>query len=331
MSLATRYMGLELANPVIVSSSGLTGSVEGIVRCAEAGAGAIVLKSLYEEQIHAEADAVLERSHLPTGYPEGRDHLELYSQEQAFERYLKLIREAKEAVSIPVIASVHCVSASGWTEYTRRIQAAGADALELNVFVLPMDIEREPRAYEKLYLDIVKGVRRNVSVPLALKIGPYFSGLAHTALELSWRVDALVLFNRFYRLDIDIEELRVVPAEPFSDPQECVIPMRWIAILAGQIECDLAASTGVHDGASVVKQLLAGATAVQVCSALYRHQDIGYLGTILDGVTDWMARHRFARVADFRGLLSQAKNTDPQAFERVQFMRETADRGLTSS
>ena len=234
MSLATRYMGLELANPVIVSSSGLTGSVAGDRACAEAGAGAIVLKSLYEEQIHAEADAVLERSHLPTGYPEGRDHLELYSQEQAFERYLKLIREAKEAVSIPVIASVHCVSASGWTEYTRRIQAAGADALELNVFVLPMDIEREPRAYEKLYLDIVKGVRRNVSVPLALEIGPYFSGLAHTALELSWRVDALVLFNRFYRLDIDIEELRVVPAEPFSNPQECVIPMRWIAILAGK-------------------------------------------------------------------------------------------------
>jgi dihydroorotate dehydrogenase (fumarate) len=328
MTLATRYMGLALRNPVIVSSSGLTQSVEGIVQCADAGAGAVVIKSVFEEQIHAEARAVLERSHFPSGYPEGRDYLERYSRENAFGLYLKLIRQAKEAVSIPVIASVHCVSASRWTEYTSRLQEAGADALELNVFVLPTDAERDPRSYEDLYLEVAERVHRQVSIPVALKIGSYFSGLAHTAQELGRRVDALVLFNRFYRLDIDIEELRVVPAEPFSDAKESVIPMRWIAILSGIVDCDLAASTGVHDGAGVVKQLLAGATAVQVCSTLYRQRDVGYLRQILDEVGDWMARHGFGDVDAFRGRLSQANNSDPTAFERVQFMRETADRPL---
>ena len=325
MSLATRYMGLELSNPVIVSSSGLTQSVDSITQCAEAGAGAVVIKSVFEEEIQAEVRAVVDRSHFPSAYPEGRDHLERYSREQAFDFYLKLIREAKEAVSIPIIGSVNCVSAAGWMEYTSRFEEAGADALELNVFVLPADIERDPQSYEELYFEVAEGVRRRVSIPVSLKIGPYFSGLAHTAHELSRRVDALVLFNRFYRLDIDIEELRVVPAEPFSDANEGVIPMRWIAILAGLVECDLAATTGVHDGAGVVKQLLAGATAVQVCSALYRQRDVGYLRRILDDVTDWMARHGFAHVDDFRGHLSQANNEDPEAFERVQFMRKTAE------
>lgn len=328
MNLATRYMGLALRNPIIVSSSGLTQSVEGVVRCADAGAGAVVIKSVFEEQIRAEAEAVLDRSHLPSGYPEGRDYLERYSQEHAFDLHLELIRQAKQAVSVPIIGSVHCVSASGWTQYTSRLQEAGADALELNVFVLPTDAERDPRSYEQLYFEVAERVRRHVSIPVALKIGPYFSGLAHTAQELGRRVDALVLFNRFYRLDIDIGELCVMPAEPFSDPREGVIPMRWIAILSGVVDCDLAASTGVHDGAGVIKQLLAGATAVQVCSTLYLQRDVGYLRRILDDVADWMRRHGFGHVDEFRGRLSQANSTDPTAFERVQFMMQTADRPL---
>lgn len=329
MSLATRYMGLDLRNPVIVSSSGLTQSVDSVARCADAGAGAVVIKSVFEEEIQAEVRALVDRSHFPSAYPEGRDHLERYGWEQSFDFYLRLIREAKEAVSIPVIGSVNCVSAVGWTEYTSRLEEAGADALELNVFVLPTDVERDPQSYEELYFEVAERVRRRVSIPVSLKIGSYFSGLAHTVQELSRQVDALVLFNRFYRLDIDTEELRVVPAEPFSDPNEGVIPMRWIAILSGVVECDLAASTGVHDGAGVVKQLLAGATAVQVCSTLYRHRDVGYLRRILDDVGDWMARHGFGHVNEFRGRLSQANNTDPTAFERVQFMRKTKDVSLT--
>jgi dihydroorotate dehydrogenase (fumarate) len=321
-------MGLSLRNPLIVSSSGITQSVEGVVRCAEAGAGAVVLKSVFEETIRADAREVIESSWFPTGYPEGREYVERYSHEKAFAHYLELIRDAKRAVPIPVIGSVHCISTSGWTEYANRLQEAGADALELNVFVLPTDPQREPRSYEQFYFEVVDAVRQHVSIPVALKIGSYFSGLARTAIELSERVNALVLFNRFYRLDIDAESMRVIPAEPFSDPQESVIPLRWISILSGQVKCDLAATTGIHDGAGVVKQLLAGATAVQICSALYRRKDPGYLRTMLDEVTDWMKRHQFQRVDDLRGKLSQKNSKDPTAFERVQFVLQTADRTL---
>ncbi len=329
MSLATRYMGLNLRNPVIVSSSGITQSVDGVVRCAEAGAGAVVLKSIFEEEIRAEVRGVIDQSHFPTTYPEGRDYIERYSREEAFGFYLELIRKAKQAVSIPVIGSIHCVSAAGWTEYANRLQEAGADALELNVFVLPVDTKRDPRSYEDTYFEVAEAVRRNVSIPVAMKIGWYFSGLARTALELSRSVNALVLFNRFYRLDIDAENLRVVAAEPFSDPQESVIPLRWISILAGRVECDLAATTGVHDGTGVVKQLLAGATAVQLCSVLYRRGTVEYLSQVLGEIGDWMTRHRFSHVNEFRGKLSQANSPDPTAHERVQFVLQTAERTLS--
>jgi dihydroorotate dehydrogenase (fumarate) len=328
MDLSTQYMGMSLRNPLIVASSGITQSVEGVVRCAEAGAGAVVLKSVFEESILAEAREVIDGSRFPTEYPEGRDYVERYSQEEAFGFYLKLIREAKSAVSIPVIGSVHCVSASSWTEYANRLQEAGADAIELNVFVLPIDAQREPRSYEQLYFDVADSVRRHVSIPVALKIGPYFSGLARTAVELSERVGALVLFNRYYRLDIDPESMRIVPAAPFSEPQESVVPLRWISILSGRVKCDLAATTGIHDGAGVVKQLLAGANAVQVCSALYRRSSLDYLRTMLDEVSDWMRRHEFRSVNAFRGKLSQINSKDPEAYERVQFMLQTANRSL---
>ena len=329
MDLSTQYMGLSLRNPLIVSSSGITQSVDGVVRCAEAGAGAVVLKSVFEESIRAEAQNVIDNSVFPSGYPEGREYVERYSQEDAFASYLKLIRDAKRAVSIPVIGSVHCVSASGWTEYANRLQEVGADALELNIFVLPIDPKRDPRSYEQFYFEVADAVRRQVSIPVALKIGSYFSGLARTAVELSKRVSALVLFNRFFRFDIDPEGMRVIPAGPFSDPAEAVIPLRWISILSGQVKCDLAATTGIHDGAGVVKQLLAGATAVQICSALYRQSEIGYLATVLDEVTNWMKRHQFQRVSDFRGKLSQMNSKDPAAYERVQFLLQTENRSLS--
>jgi len=329
MNLATRYMGLSLRNPVIVSSSGITQSVDGVVRCADAGAGAVVLKSVFEEEISAEARGTVDQSHFPTSFPEGQDYVERYSREKAFSFYLELLSRAKQAVSIPVIASVHCVSAAGWTEYTHRLQEAGADAVELNVFVLPTDPKREPRSYEEVYFQVAEAVRRKVSIPVALKIGSYFSGLARTAVELSRSVDALVLFNRFYRLDIDVEEMRVIPAGPFSDPAEGVIPMRWISLLAGRVECDLAANSGVHDGAGVIKQLLAGATAVQLCSALYRRSAIEYLSTIIGEIEDWMTRHEFDSIDEFRGKLSQEQSSDPAAHERVQFILQTADRTVS--
>jgi len=328
MSLTTRYMGLDLPTPLVVSSSGITQSVDGILHAVDAGAGAVVIKSVFEEQIRSEAREVVESSHYPTNYPEGRDYIERYGKEEAFDSHLKLIRRAKREVAVPVIGSVHCVSAGGWTEYAKRLQDAGADAIELNVFVLPNDPERDPRSYEQVYFDVARAVRRHVTIPVALKIGSYFSGLASTAVELSREVNALVLFNRFYPLDIDVEEMRIVAGEPFSDARESMIPLRWISILSGRVACDLAATTGVHDGAGVVKHLLAGATAVQLCSALYLRRDIGYLRTVLEEVESWMDRHSFRQLDDFRGKLSQEKSTDPAAHERVQFVLQTADRPL---
>ncbi len=321
MDLSTTYMGMDLRNPVIVSSSGLTQSVDGVRRCEEAGAGAVVLKSIFEEQIAAEVDGLLDASESALWHTEAAEYISRYGEDRAVEHYVKLIADAKAAVSIPVIASIHCVSPGTWTRFAAKIQEAGADALELNVFILPADPRKDGRANERAYFDIVSAVREEVSIPLALKVGPYFSGLAETLTTLSRTgIQALVLFNRFYRLDFDIEEMKIVSASALSRSEEIVVPLRWISILADQVDCDLAATTGVHDGAGVVKQLLAGAAAVQVCSTLYRN-GIGYLGTILADLQGWMERHGFRTIPEFRGKMSRGQSADPAQYERVQFMK----------
>ncbi len=215
------------------------------------------------------------------------------------------------------------MTAGVWTDFASRLQRAGADALELNLFVLPSDPRRDAKANEKVYFDAARKVTRKVSIPVALKIGPYFSGLSQTLVELSRTgIGSLVLFNRFFRIDFDIEEMKLVPARLFSSPDEIAVPLRWISILSGRVACDLAAATGIHDGAGIVKQLLAGAAAVQVCSALYEHE-VEHLGTMLAQLRDWMARHGFGSIDEFRGKLGQSKGRNPAAYERVQFMRAT--------
>ncbi len=318
--LSTKYMGLDLANPIIVGSSGLTDSVEGVGKCAEAGAGAVVLKSIFEEQIVGEVDKLVDASGPAYWHSQAAEYITRYGRENAVERYLDLIRGAKEAVSVPVIASIHCVSAGAWTEFAQRVEQVGADGLELNIFVLPADPRIDGRTNEQIYLDVAKAVKQKVKIPVALKIGSFFSGLANLALALGVDIDALVLFNRFARVDFDTEKLSLKPASFLSSPDEMVVPLRWISILSGQIACDLAATTGVHDGEAVVKQLLAGAAAVQVCSALYKN-GVGHIGTMLDGLRDWMGRHEFPSVADFRGRMSQTESLKPGAYERVQFMK----------
>ncbi len=319
--LKTTYLGLTLENPIIVGSSGLTRSLERVQECAEAGAGAVVLKSLFEEQIEMDFAGLAERSEASLGHAEAYDYLRSYGRENAVDDYLDVIREAKKSVGIPVIASVHCADAGSWTEFAERVEKAGADALELNVFVLPCDPHRDGGEYEEIYFRIVRDVRARVSLPLALKVGPYFSGLASTFLKLSHAgVDALVLFNRFHRMDLDIENFRVVPGGAFSHPEEMQVPLRWISILSGLLDCDLAATTGVHDGAGVVKHLLAGAAAVQVCSTLYRH-DLSHLGRMREEILAWMGRHGFTSVSDFKGKMSQEESENPAAYERVQFMK----------
>ena len=318
--LSTEYMGLPLRNPLIVASSSLTKSVEGVRKCADAGAGAVVLKSLFEEQIAVRAKDM-------------EEHLWLYGHTEAFEyvskmamplgprNYLKLIEEAKAGVSIPVIASLNCITPRWWVDFAKQIEAAGADGLELNISVMPSDPARTSEEIEKIYVDIVESLKGGVGIPIAVKIGPYFTSVARMAAEFSrLGVSALVLFNRFYQIDIDIEKVVIAPGIRFSSPDEISLPLRWIALLAGSVECDLAASTGAHDGAGVVKQLLAGATTVQVCSALYE-RGIDHIGTILGDVEAWMKGHGFDKVEDFRGKLSRQVTERPELYERLQYIK----------
>ncbi len=319
--LSTTYLGLRLDNPVIASSSGLTSTLDGVRRCADAGAGAVVLRSIFEEQIDAEAAAAT-GSGASYGYQlEAEEYLERYGREGAVEPYLELIREAKRAVSVPVIASVHCVSSGGWTDFAARVQDAGADALELNVFVLPVDPRQGAIQNERIYFDVASAVTGRVEIPVALKIGPYFSGLAQTLIQLSRSgIRGLVLFNRPFPIDFDVDTMELVPGVIYSSPAEMHASLRWISILSGKVFCDLAAATGVHDGAAVVKQLLAGASAVQVCSALYQN-DVAYLSVMVREVGEWMERQGYDRLAQFRGALAQKHVANPAAYERVQFMK----------
>lgn len=321
--LSTKYMGLGLRNPLIVSSCGLTQTVEGVRRCEEAGAGAVVLKSIFEEQIDFDADAFTHKTGTSAWHPEAEEYVGRFGREEHFSRYIELIRQAKSAVSIPVIASVHCVTAGAWTDFAMRVAQAGADGLELNVFVLPSDPRLDGRAHEGVYFEVARKVMRRVSLPLALKIGPFFSGMTRTLIDLSRTgVKGLVLFNRPIPFDIDIDKLEAVTGRLYSTPLDLPLSLRWISILAERVACDLSAATGVHDGAAVVKQLLAGAASVQVCSALYEN-DVPYLATMLEQLEAWMQKHRFLRIDDFRGRLSQRRAENPAAFERVQFMKAT--------
>jgi dihydroorotate dehydrogenase (fumarate) len=342
--LTTTYMGIPLRNPIIVASSGLTGSLKGVVRCAEAGAGAIVLKSLFEEQIAAETGAL--GRFADAGAPgEGADYLQSYGMALGPRDYLKLVREAKRAVAVPVIASLNCISHEHWIDYAVQLAAAGADALELNVALMPTNAHLPGTDIEEHYYRILHTVKERVTIPVALKIGPNFTAFAQVADRLShdraeapafsvgwfgpsttsgkivWRgANALVLFNRFYPFDIDFERLQPATGSPYSTPAEIHTSLRWISILAGRVGCDLAAATGIHDGRDAVKQLLAGATVVQVCSTLYKNGP-GRIGEMCVQIEDWMQTHGFATLAEFRGRLSQLRSERPASYERLQYVK----------
>lgn len=319
--LSTKYMGLDLKNPIIVGSSGLTESIDKVEACAKAGAGAVVLKSIFEEQILHDVGKLARASDVSYWHSEAADYVNQYGREHAVDAYVRLMREAKERVSIPVIASIHCVSAGAWTEFAKRAQDVGVDALELNVYVTPADKRLNARDNEQLYVDIVKAVKQAASIPVALKIGRHFSSLPEMATDLGYAgVDALVLFNRFRRIDFDIEKLALIPGDLLSTPDEMTVPLRWVSLISGDVKYDIAATTGIHDGAGVVKQLLAGARAVQICSVLYR-RGVGHIATILAEVEEWMKRHTFTSIDDFRGRLCQEASDNPALYERVQFMK----------
>jgi dihydroorotate dehydrogenase (fumarate) len=319
--LSTTYMGLHLQSPLIAGSSGLTGTLPGLQELQAAGAGAVVLKSIFEEEIAAEYANVLQEATKKGMSLESYDYYDYQIRGERVEQYVELVRQAKKALGIPVIASINCTYSHEWVSFASVLQEAGADGLELNMFFLPSDVTRTSEEREKEYFLIVERVLKQVRIPVALKISPYFSTLAQIIDRLSRTgVAALVLFNRFYSIDFDVEKLTLTESNTLSTSSELATSLRWIALMSRRAQCDLAASTGIHDGIGLIKQLLAGAKAVQVVSSLYRNGS-GQLAVMSRELSKWMDRHGYKTLADFRGKLSQAESGDPAAYERVQFMK----------
>jgi dihydroorotate dehydrogenase (fumarate) len=323
MDLTTNYMGLALKNPLVASASTLTGDVGTLVLLEESGAAAVVLPSLYQEEIEADAARYHHLAHAnDNSWPEATTSFpRLADPHHRPHEYLDLIRRSKEAVGIPVIASLNGITHDGWIDHARLIEEAGADALELNVYFIATDLAQNGETVERRYLDILRAVRAAVNIPVAIKLGPYFSAVGHLALALQEAgADAFVLFNRFYQPDIDILGLRLLTDLQLSHADEIRLPLLWIAVLAGRMKASLAASSGVGGPDEVVKYLLAGADVVMTTSALLRHGP-RHMATLLAGLEAWLSAREFATVAEARGLMSQARLKHPQALERANYMK----------
>jgi len=315
-------MGIKIANPLIVSSSGLTNSADKVKACADNGAGAVVLKSLFEEQLVSNKSLLINQDEMFFWYPEAIQFVNTLSKNEGITEYLKLIENAKKAVSIPVMASINCVTPTEWPKFAAEIQKAGADGIELNIFIPPTNINLTGYKMEEAYIDIVHEVRKHVTIPIGVKVGFYFTNLYRMLFKLSnLDVNSLILFNRYYRPDIDIDTLRVISQNIYSSPHELTLSLRWIALLYNRIQTEIVAATGIHDYQGVIKQLLSGASSVQICSTLYKN-GISYIGTMLKDIEGWMQQKGYENLASFRGLVS--KNEENTAvFERVQFMKKT--------
>lgn len=319
--LTTKYLGLQLKNPIIVGSCGLTNSLAKIQEFAENGAAAVVLKSLFEEQILAELNHNVKS--WTVDYPESYDYVREYTRDNVVSEYLELIRDAKKNTEIPIIASINCVSSDEWVSFAKSVENEGADALEINISLLPSDPKKKSEDYEKIYFDVIENLSGLISIPIALKMSKYSSALANLVSRLSWtgKVSGFVLFNRYYRPDFVLENLTVQSASVFSTPDEITIPLRWIALLSGMVDEDFAASTGVHDGEGVIKQLLAGANAVQVVSTLYKN-GAPHIKTMLNELEEWMDKKSFNSIDEFRGRLSNKDDKDLSSLQRIQYMRQ---------
>ncbi len=321
--LSTSYLGLNLKNPVVVSPSPLCEEIGNIVQMEDAGAAAVVLHSLFEEQILIESQALDQG--LSLGVESFAESLSYFPDMTAYnlgpEGYLEHIRKAKQAVNIPVIASLNGVTTGGWIKYARLMQEAGADALELNIFYLANDPAIPGAEVEELYTSLVSHVKASVRIPVAVKLGPYFSSMAHMAKKLDEAgADGLVLFNRFYQPDFDLENLEVVPALHLSTPHELLLRLHWVATLYGQVRADLAVTGGVHTAHDVLKAMMAGARVAMMTSALLRH-GIDHIRTVLRDLVEWMEEHEYESVRQMQGSMSRRNVPDPSAFSRANYMK----------
>jgi dihydroorotate dehydrogenase (fumarate) len=328
-NLETTYLGIKLKNPLVAASSGLTSSVEKIVELEKAGIGAVVLKSIFEEQINNEVTSMLDKNQQNKDYPEAEDYIKGYLRDNTVRKHMELIEEVKKAVNIPVIASVNCVSAEEWTTFAKDFQEAGADALELNIFYLSTDRNEKPGVVEQLYLNVLQKVKSEVTIPVSVKFGVHHSNIIGMADKLKANGAAgIVMFNRFFEPDINLETLELVSSEVFSSPADIRRSLRWVGLVSSAVpKLEIAASTGIHDGSAVIKQLLAGAQVVQLCSTLYQNGS-GVVTEMISEVSEFMKKWNFKKIDDFRGRLSYKNIQDPMLYERSQFMKYFSTRKL---
>ncbi len=323
MDLTTTYMGMKLKHPIVASASPLSGSVAGVKRLEDAGASAVVLFSLFEEQLRHESAAL---EYLMTAgaesFAESLSYLPaLDDYTVGPDAYLDLLRRAVEAVDIPVIGSLNGITHSGWIEYARLMEQAGAKGVELNIYYIPADLTTSGRAVEERYIEIIKAVKASVTIPVAVKLSPFFSAIGAMAKALDEAgADALVLFNRFYQPDFDLEKLEVAPNLNLSTPDEIRLPLLWIAVLYGKLRASLGATRGVHTPIEIVKYLMAGADVVMTTSALLKN-GVDYLTTLRNGLQTWMEMHQYQSVTQMKGSMSQQKVADPTAFERANYIK----------
>ncbi|MGK7932755.1 MAG: dihydroorotate dehydrogenase-like protein [Microcystaceae cyanobacterium] len=324
MDLSTTYMGIPFKSPLVVGACAqLTEDIGNLKRLEDHGAAGVILHSFFEEQLREERLAL--HHHLTHGTESFAEALTYFPEPEIFhvgsQEYLKHIQRAKEMVDIPIIASLNGSSLGGWLDYSQQIEQAGADALELNIYYVPTDLDISGGDIEQNYVDIVRTIKSEVNIPVSIKLSPYFSNMANMGKKLADAgADGLVLFNRFYQPDIDLDNLDVYPHLLLSTPQAMRLPMHWIAILYGRIDADLAATSGIHHAQDVLKMLMAGAKITQLVSVLLKH-GMDYLETVEQSIRHWMGEHEYESVKQMQGSMSQLHSPDPSAFERVQYMK----------
>lgn len=322
INLETTYMGLKLKNPIVAGSSGLTNSINQIKQLANAGVGAIVLKSLFEEQINGEISNLVNVSGQHNDYPEAEDYIKQYTRSNSIQKYLDLVKDAKSTVNVPIIASINCITASDWVNFAKDIQNAGADAIELNIYELETNKNRPAESIEERYFEIIRAVKAQVTIPIAVKIAPHFTNLVRFIDQLiAFGASSVTLFNRFYEPDFNLDKLEFTSSEIMSTPADLNRGLRWTGIVKGQLpRVEIAASTGIHNGQAVIKQILAGAQVTQLCSTLYLNGS-EVIPQILTDLETFMNKWQFNSVNDFRAYLSYKNIESPQMYERAQFMK----------
>ena len=318
-NLETTFAGIKLKNPIIVGSSGLTNSVEKIKDLSNKGAAAVILKSLFEEQISYDINSALRHE---SNYPEAVDYIKEYTKSNSVKNYLNLIKNAKNSTEIPIIASINCQNSDEWIGFAKNIETAGADALEVNVYFLALDKNKPSIEHEQTYFDLLTNLKANTKIPIIFKLGNNFTNLTALTNRLNADgIDGITLFNRFYEPDIDIERLSLTTSEVFSQAAEIRRVIRWLAILSDKVKgIDISASTGIHDAPAAIKCLLAGATTVQLCSTIYKN-GTNVISEIIRDLELWMKNKQYMNVSDFRGLMSYKQIPDPTVYERAQFIR----------